>query len=562
MLKSKKWVMLNEKEINLTKKEYGSLIQLLLENRGIISKKDQEEFLHPQLSDVSIASVQIDSQELQKTLARIQTAVTKGEQVIVYGDYDVDGITGTAILWETLHALSKQVLPFIPHRIDEGYGLSKKGIEHLMQKVPNIRLLITVDNGIVANEAVDYAREHGIDVIITDHHTKGEHLPNAYAIIHTTNLCGAGVGWILTKEIKKLFGVNQYDNEHLDLVSLATVADLVPLTNKNRAILKNGLPFLRNTKRVGLRALYDEAQIDPQTIDVYQIGHVIGPRINAMGRLESAMDSLRLLCTHDEKRAALLAAKLGTTNKDRQLLTQARSLHAKELVAKQELKNILIVVDESYEEGIIGLIAGKLVEEYYRPSIVIAKGEKVSKASARSVAGFNIIDFIRTAQEHLLNAGGHPMAAGFTIETEKITLLQASLEKLAQEQINEAILTRILKIECEIPLHGINQKLYDSLQQLAPFGMANPEPIFMSRNVIIEDITALGKEKRHLKLLLTTEDRDMLIEAIGFGMGELITTIKQGERIAIAYTIDENEWNGRKKLQLKLRDIPRVMEAG
>lgn len=563
MNKGKKWEILHEtsrgkkKDTTVT---IESIVKILLENRGLTNKKHIEDFLNPQLSAITPDTVGINAKQLQKALERIQKAIETKENIVVFGDYDVDGITGTAILWESLYALGAKVIPYIPHRVDEGYGLSITGIENVIRTAsesekPN--LIITVDNGIVANEAVDFANAHGIDVIITDHHTLGKELPKALAIVHTTQLCGAGVAYMLSQEISP-----SPTSDHLALVALATVADLVPLQGANRTLLIAGLKLLRQTKRPGILALCDEAQISPEMIDVYTIGHVIGPRLNAMGRMESAMDSLRLLCTKDRLKAKVYADKLGSTNKERQVLTQTLSDHAKGLVRDGEaVRNILIIANDSYEEGIIGLIAGKLVEEFYRPAIVIAKGEKISKASARSVSGFNIIEFIRSASHLLINAGGHPMAAGFTIETEKIQMLQEYLEATAQEQITDGLLQKVLKIDCEIPLEMVSFGLYESVQTLAPFGMGNFEPVFTSR-VLVKEVKTVGQEGRHLKLVvepivisISPFTRNDSYSAIAFTMGELKSKLKPGDTINIAYTIDENIWNGKKQLQLKIKDI-------
>ncbi|HEX8966018.1 MAG TPA: single-stranded-DNA-specific exonuclease RecJ [Patescibacteria group bacterium] len=546
MKKTRKWNIIHNKEVSLV----DEVISVMLENRGLTKKEEIEHFLHPKLSDVTIESVGIDTEQLDKTIKRLKKAIKEKEKIIVFGDYDVDGITGTAILWETLHGLSANVVPYIPHRVDEGYGLSIKGIDNVLEQNPDTKIIMTVDNGIVANAATDYANSKGIEVIITDHHTRSDTVPNAFAIVHTTKLCGAGVGWMLSQELK-----GKKDTEHLDLVSLATVADLVPLTGANRAILKNGLPFLQQTKRIGLLELFAEAGINPNIIGVYEIGHIIGPRLNAMGRLESAMDSLRLLCTKDPNRARILASQLGITNKERQLLTQAASMHAiAQFKTHLKLKNVLFIASETYEEGIIGLVAGKLVEEYYRPAIVLSIGEKVSKASARSVSGVNIIEFIRSSSNLLLNAGGHPMAAGFSVETEKIAVLKEVLEKLSEEIITEEHLTPILKIDVTLPLKLISQKLYDTILQLAPFGMANTQPVFVSKKVTLEDIRVIGQTKKHVKFKIT-QDNSLPIDAIAFNMADSINPAKNNKTADIVYTIDENIWNGRKTLQLKVKDI-------
>ena len=274
-----------------------------------------------------------------------------------------------------------------------------------------------------------------------------------------------------------------------------------------------------------------------------------------MGRLESAMDSLRLLCTTDASRAKSLAEKLQLTNKERQLLTQTTAEHAKgEALSKVGSKKLLFIHSDTYEEGVIGLVAGKLVEEFYLPAIVLSRGEKISKASARSIAGFNIIEFIRSASELLVNAGGHPMAAGFTVETSKLTLLQEALETLAEKQIEEGLLTRVIRIDMDLPLEKVSKDLYQQVQALGPFGMGNPEPLFASE-VKVRDVRAIGMEGKHLKLSVAPLKVPYAFPAIAFGMGELARRIKPGDSISIAYAIDENTWNGKTELQLKIRDI-------
>jgi single-stranded-DNA-specific exonuclease len=544
----KKWKILSK--LNTPKQTNDEIIKLLLENRNIKDKEEIEEFLNPQLKNITLDSVGIDKKQLKTAMTRIYKAIEKNEQIIVYGDYDVDGITGSAILWETLHSMKAKVLPYIPDRIEEGYGLSLKGIENLSSKIPDIKLIITVDNGIVAKEAVQFANKCGYDVIITDHHVTDAVLPDALAIVHTTKMCGAGVAWLFSKELKK-----SDDDPHLELAALGTIADLVPLTDANRAIVKFGLEKISRTPRPGLLKLFKTAGIEKEILGVYEIGYLIAPRLNAAGRIEKAMDSLRLLCTKDKTKAQNLAEKLELINRDRQLLTKQATEHASMTVKMQDsLKKIIIVSHESYQQGVIGLVAGKLVEEYYRPSIVISKGEKHSKASARSIDGFNIIEFLRLTPEYFVNLGGHPMAAGFTIVTEKITTLKQTLESSVEKILDEQTLTKTLKIDCEIPLETITKEFYSTLQQLAPFGMKNPEPVFATKNVTVKNIKVLGKDNKHLKLILGM-DASKDFDAIAFGMGELARDLKIGDKINVAYNIDENTWNGKTKLQLKVRDI-------
>ena len=330
---------------------------------------------------------------------------------------------------------------------------------------------------------------------------------------------------------------------------------MVPLTGANRTLVKFGIEKLRTTKRPGLLALIKEAEIDKSKIDVFEIGHIIAPRLNAMGRLEYAMDSLRLLCTKDLERAEVLATKLGSTNKRRQELTIEAFEHAKSKIKNQKskIKSLIFLGDESYQQGVIGLVAGRLVEEFYRPSIVLSVGKKYSKASARSISGFNIIEFIRGASDLLVDAGGHPMAAGFTVETAKLSLLQKKLEQLAEELLDKDKLTRSVRIDCELDLSFIDKKLYDVLQKLAPFGMGNPTPVFLSKNLVVEDMRLVGNDGLHLKLRVQKDGK--YFDAIGFGLGDRADEVRIGSKIDLVYTIEENEWNGNNRLQLKIKDL-------
>ncbi len=351
---------------------------------------------------------------------------------------------------------------------------------------------------------------------------------------------------------------SEIPEDHLSLVALATVADLVPLTGANRTLLTFGLRELQKTKRPGLLELCKEAAIDPKTIGVYEIGHVIAPRLNAMGRLEYAMDSLRLICTKDQKRAKELAQLLGSTNRERQLLTAETVVHAITEIRdkKQATSNkLLFISHESYRPGVIGLVAGKLVEEYYLPSIVVSKGKVQSRASARSIAGFNIIEFIRTSSDLLIDAGGHPMAAGFTVETKNLAILQKNMEALAEKMLDIELLKRTLRIDCETPLEFVTEDLFNHLQKLEPFGMKNPIPIFLSKNVQITDMRLVGRENKHVNFKFQISNIQFQIRGIGFGLGERSSEFKISDKVDIVYSIEQNEWNGNKSLQLKIRDI-------
>lgn len=523
----------------------GKIIDTLLENRGLTSGKDIESFLHPpDPGALTARDVGIDKTQLAKAVARINKAIKNGQSIVVYADYDADGITAGAVMWETLHGLGARVMPYIPHRVEEGYGLSTKGIEAVRaQHDPS--LIITVDHGITAKDKVAYAASLGIEVIVTDHHVKPDDLPDCI-IVHTTELCGAGVSWFVAKELSKPSG------ELLALASIGTIADLVSLTGANRSIVKYGLRELNKTKRVGLIALMRDAGLIGGDLTTYDVSHVLAPRLNAMGRLVHAMDALRLLCTKQADKAMLLARQLGLTNKERQQLTVDTSLHAKGIVdsrTSETLPKLLFVAHDTYNPGVIGLVAGKLVEEYYRPAIVVSQGPEISKASARSISGFNIVEAIKTCKDILVDVGGHPMAAGFTVETKNLDLLKSRMEEFVQKNLKDEFLTRELRIDIELPLSEVTGELWLTLRDFEPFGFGSPEPVFATRGVTVSAVRLIGADGKHLKMRIGN------IDAVAFGMGKLYPKITSDTPVDIAYTIDMNVWNGNRNLQLKIKDI-------
>lgn len=548
----KKWDILQKVETQKSKVQSEDIIQVLLENRGLKTKAQIQKFLLPSPPEkLTVEDVGIEAKPLMQAIARITKAITKKESVVVYADYDADGITAGAIVWEALYNLGVKIMPYIPHRVDEGYGLSLKGIDTVKSEF-NPGLIITVDQGVTAYEKVEYAKSLGIDVIVTDHHVKPEKIPDC-CMVHTTDLSGSGIAWFLMKEIYSSLSMS-LPNDYLAIAAIGTIADMVPLTGANRTIAKYGLEAINHTERVGLLALIGDAGLTLGDLGTYDISHIIAPRLNAMGRLVHAMDALRLLCAKKTDKATELASKLGMTNKERQQLTSETTAHAMNTLKKTVLqKKLLFIHHETYNQGVIGLVAGKLVEEYYRPAIVIARGEEYSKASARSIVGFNIVEVIRSCSDILVDVGGHPMAAGFTVETKNLEVLQKRLEEIAEHVLNEEKLTRLLRIDTEIPLECITEELWEKIQQFEPFGMGNFEPVFATKKVKIVDSRLVGAEGKHLKLKVA--ENNCLYDAIAFGFGNLFTQLKPGNPIDIAYTIDMNVWNGNRKLQLKIKDI-------
>ncbi len=539
----KKWKVLS------TKRKIDSedaAIEQLFRLRKV---EDRKKFLNSALDDIKIEDSGIDKKELKKAISRINEAIEKNEKIIILGDYDVDGICSLAILWETIYKKHKNTFPYIPDRFTQGYGISLKSLENLFKKHPDVKLIITVDNGIVANKSIDFAKERRVDVIISDHHVASKKLPSAYAIVHTTSLCGAGVAWMLVRELG--FESQEKINEKLELAALATVADLVPLIGLNRAIVKLGLEYLRKTKRVGLNELFKIAGMEKSKIDTYHIGYIIGPRLNASGRIGHAIESLRLICSNDKKFTANAALLLENTNRKRQQMVKDSVQHAKLTVtARGNLGKIIVVSHESYSEGIVGLISSKLVDEYYRPALAISVRENISKGSARSISGVNIIELLRSVSDNLIEVGGHPMAAGFSIRTERIEEFYTAIEGKAMI-LENSLFDREMLVDLELPLDLVTESLFKKLQQFSPFGMGNPIPVFVSKNVLVKNVRRLGKEGSHLKLDI--ENNGKHIEAIGFNMGDL--EIEINDKVDIAFTIDINEWRNNKTLQLKIKDI-------
>lgn len=549
------WKILNQKKEESDKDKVEEIVNIILKNRGLKTKKEIKNFLNPlHPSEYKLNELGIDKKEVTKAIKRIIRAIEKKESIVVYADYDADGVCAGTIVWEVLHQLGANVMPYIPHRKEEGYGLSKLGIDKVKKEF-NPKLIITVDHGISASDKIKYAQKLGMDIIVIDHHVKSRK-PPALAIIHSTQLCASGVSWVFIRELAQQVNLNKQKIDlYLDLVALATIADLVPLLGPNRSIVKYGLEKLNKTNRVGLLALINSAALEKGKIGVVEVGHMIAPRINAMGRLMHALDAMRLLCTPDVDRAYNLANTLNLTNRKRQLLTADTILHAKNLYREfKKDSKLIFIAHESYNQGIIGLVAGKLVEEYFRPAIVVSKGEIFSKASARSVVGFNIIETIRKADELLVDSGGHPMAAGFTVKTEYIEKLRQKLEKIVDGELKDKSLIRALNIDCQMDLTDINWNLYQKLKTLEPFGVGNPEPLFVARSVVIEGLKLVGRDSKHIKMNLSNGN-GYNISAIAFGLGSLYRDLFDRKPIDIAFTMDEDRWNGESKLQLKIKDV-------
>jgi single-stranded-DNA-specific exonuclease len=534
---------------------HTELEAILLENRNI---EDLTLFFNPPKPyDFSLTDLGIDPKQVTAALTLIESLDKSSDQIVVFGDYDADGITATAVLWRILFDLGYKVKPFIPDRQKHGYGLTIAAIEDLFQDITP-SLIITVDNGIVAHEAVDHLNKKKCPIIITDHHLPEENLPKATAIVHSTKVCGAGVSWLFSREILKHFEKNenkvrQIINKELDLCGIATIADQMPLTDFNRAFAYWGVKELQKSNRLGLEQLLDSAAIKKPDITASTINFALAPRINAMGRLKNGLDALRLLCTPNRAQAKQLAQTLSKTNVERQDLTFQQIQQAQEQIKEQIDENLYIVQSNDFHEGVIGLIAGKICEKYHKPTIVISIDGDTAKASARSIPGVNIIELIRIAKEHLLAAGGHPMAAGFGVTTDKISMVKKLLQDQARS-INPNLFERAIDVECTIPLSLVDEKTYTIIQKFEPFGQQNREPLFAINNLTIVETTKMGKKEEHLKIAVK-DTSDNTLQIIFWRQSFMADQLQVGELIKAAGIISINRWRNNVTMQMIGRGI-------
>lgn len=518
-------------------KQSTDLILQLLLNRGIKTNKEKQDFFNP---DLSLYKKDLDIPGIEKAQRRIFKAIKSSELIIVYGDYDVDGICASAILYKGLTSIGAKVVPYIPHREKEGYGLSKIGLEFARDSGASV--VITVDNGIVAIEQAKFAKEIGLDLIITDHHLPQNEIPEAFAIVHSTKMCGTAVAWCLVNKII----AKDLARDLLQFVAIATVCDLLPLMGLGRAFVFEGLKVLTRTNNIGLLALINQSGISLGSIGSYEIGYILGPRLNAMGRLEHAIDSLRLLCTKDPAKASKLAKLLSETNTTRQKITMEAINEAKLLM--DEKKKIHILSSKDWSPGIIGLLAGRITEQYCRPTIAISLGETVSKGSARSLDGINIVEVIRKHSDILIDVGGHPGAAGFSILSKHVEIFKKRLEG------TEIILPeseQVLGIDAQVQTEQLNKNLVQEFKKFEPFGFGNPRPILATYGMRISDIRTVGAGK-HLKFKADG------IDAIAFGMGEQVHLLRSDQTVDLAYNLELDTYNGNDKLQLKVKDIKNI----
>ena len=538
---------------------YPPLFRQVLFNRGVVDPTTARTYLDASLP----SSHPFDLKGMPEAVERILWAIQKPEKIAVYGDYDVDGVTATALLVEVLNVLGANVSWHIPHRYEEGYGLNKEALSLLAGQ--GVDLVITVDCGIRSPAEADHAREQHIDLIISDHHHPAAELPVAAAIIcpkqpgdlyPDKDLSGVGLAYKIAQallERKPVAGVRA--ENWLDLVALGTVSDVVPLKGENRALVRRGLELLRQGRRQGIVSLAGAAGVKLPNLSTGDIGFMLGPRLNASGRLESALASLNLLMEPDSRLAGDMALKLDDQNRERQVQTRQMQEIAAGIAAQNAQGEILFAFSPEFKSGIVGLVASRLVDTYYRPAIVGQIEEETARASCRSIPEFHITHALDECKDLLVRHGGHSVAAGFTVRLEHLAELQQRLSELALEDLGGRDLFPILTADADINLSSLQQKdvadLISCLTGLQPTGQENPEATFISRDLRVVNARAVGGEKQHLKL--TVNDGRVTWDAIAFRQAKWLEAMPP--RIDLLYAFERNEFNGRTTLQLAVRDI-------
>jgi len=530
--------------------------QLLL-NRGVASVSDASAFMQCSLSSCHDPFLLKD---MDKAVSRIKNAITAKERILIYGDYDVDGMTSVAILCSCLKNLGADVESYIPNRLEEGYGLNIQAIKKAQRD--GVSLIVTVDCGIGSFAEIEHANSQKIDVIVTDHHEiLQSRVPKAYAVINPLqegckypfkHLAGVGIAYKLAKA---LYNGSEYDADlFLDFVSLGTVADVAPLVGENRILVKHGLSELNKRSRTGLKALIDASGLTGKDISSGHIGFILGPRINAMGRVGSPQKAIELLLTTDALYAAELAAMLNTENRNRQKI-EAR-IH-EEALSKVEREinfkhhKVIVLASEGWHPGVIGIVASKIADRFYRPTILISLDGKLGKGSGRSIDNFHLFEYLLRCKDTLAGFGGHESACGITIEKEKIDAFRDMINLEASKEMQDVVFSPSLDIDMDIPLNMLSEDVINEIESLSPFGSDNPRPVLSSRNLVVKD----GPRQigRNGFKMLVTDDR-VTCEAVSFGRGGLEVP-KNGSGVDIAYMPSINDWQGLQSIQLELCDI-------
>jgi single-stranded-DNA-specific exonuclease len=567
----KKWKYKNEKvtpeavRLASEKNNIPLILANVLLNRDI-SESEFEGFLAKSKRSIRNPMSMLD---MDKASERIASAIEKKEKIAVYGDYDVDGITSTALLYEFLESAGADVIYYIPDRKDEGYGINIMAVNKLIKS--GIKLLITVDCGITAIGEVEFAKLQGMDVIITDHHTCKERIPSAaVAVVNPkqendeygfSSLAGVGVAFKLVLALALKLGLNTGEifDKYCDLAAIGTIADVVPLVDENRIIVEKGLQQLQNSVRPGIRALLAVAKVDTKKINASTVAFALAPRMNAAGRLGTAVTAVELLLTKDIVEAERIADQLDKENTKRQLTEQEIHNEAIEMIASDpnfQKKKVIVLAKEGWHNGVIGIVASRITERFYRPCILISLDNGMGKGSGRSISSFNLFDALTECDSLLATFGGHSVAAGLSINASDIEEFSKKINKYADEVLSEEDMLPVVKIDCLLNGQNLTLSTVKLLSVLEPYGMGNEKPTFAIKNATVENISTVGAESKHLRLLVNKDG--MRVPCIGFNMGECASEVKSGDLIHLAFKLDINTYQGNENVQLILNDVKKA----
>ena len=557
---NKKWQIYqveNQKVEELqTKHNINKLLAIILVNRGIIDENQIEKFLKPKRSDFYNP---YEMPDMEIAVKRIVKAIENKEKTIIYGDYDVDGITSVTVLKSFLEERGLEVAEYIPNRLEEGYGLNKNAVEEIAKQ--GYTLMITVDCGISAIEEIKYANKLGIETIITDHHEPGNELPKAIAVVDAKrkdnkypfrNLAGVGVVFKLIQAIGMELELDEKEYlKYLDIVCIGTISDIVPLIDENRVIVKLGLKLVEQTRNLGLRAILQVSGYNK--IDSSTISFGVAPRINACGRMGHQEEALKLFLSKELNEVNELTQKLNEYNRLRQETEKNIYTDAVEQIEKNGLakNDTIVVMGKNWHHGVIGIVSSKITELYFKPSILLCEEDECGKGSGRSIPGFDLYEALSQCNDQIDRFGGHSMAVGISVKKDKFEEFKQKLEQIAREKHIEEIVP-ILKIDAQISLDEISKDMVESLKELEPFGEENKTPLFVFKNLKIDSIRALS-EGKHLKL--TLKDNKNIVNAIGFNLGELSNEYRIGDKVDVVGNLEINSFNGVDNIQINIKDI-------
>lgn len=532
---------------------------VILMNRGILTEKAVMTYMKKSLESVH-NPLMMDDMEI--ACDRIHTALMQNEKIVIYGDYDVDGVTATSIVYKFLRSVGADVSYYIPDRFSEGYGINILAVNKLAKT--GAKLMITVDCGIASVGEIEFAKTQGIDVIVTDHHTCREELPKALAVINPKRpdsvyafdgLAGAGVAFKLVLALAIKLGMNTKDvfAEYVELAAIGTIADVVPLVDENRVIAEKGIKSIQNTKNKGIRALIGAASLEGKIIDSTSVAFFMAPRLNAAGRMDSAKVAVELMTCEDDLEAEKICQEIDILNAKRKQEEQIVQKEALEILEKEGERLVYVLCGEGWNHGVVGIVASRICEQLYRPCILVSFDGEKGKGSGRSVPGMNLFDALSDSEELLTAFGGHAQAAGLSINRSHIEEFKNKINEFAKKNINTEELVPKLKIDCNLDPASVTANSAKMLENLAPFGEGNEQPVFSMTGLKVISASAMGADGRHLRMRLS--DGKCVFSAVGFGMSEYLEWVKEGDTVSVAFNMNINTYQGAENLQLILKDI-------